>query len=136
MQPRYAMRAVGCLLLVASLALTGCASTKGAGQQPAVYGVWDFSMFNPGQGTLTGVMTLGQAEDGSVTGHVTIREMGVDEAIEVHSLDLDGPAFTLNGRATGTDFTITGVVAGDEMTGENNVAGVGVFAMTATRMKP
>ena len=118
------------LLLV--LFVAGCASSREAAQ-PAVLGTWTYTMTNPSQGDLTGIMTIEQGDDGAYTGRVSVVEMGVDEAMMIKSLEIDGDTFTLVGNAAGADFTITGVVDGDEMTGENDVAGVGVFTMRATR---
>ena len=118
------------LLLVFFVA--GCASSREAAQ-PAVFGTWTYTMSNPSQGDLTGVMTIEPGDDGAYTGRVSVVEMGIDEAMTVRSLELDGDAFTLVGSVAGSDFTITGVVDGDEMTGENDVRGVGVFTMRATR---
>ena len=119
-------------VLLAVLLLAGCASSREAAR-PAVFGTWDYSMSNPSQGTLSGQMTIEQAEDGTYTGRVSVVEMGINEPIAIRSLEIDGDAFTLVGSAAGSDFTITGVVEGDTMTGENDVAGVGVFSMRASR---
>ena len=114
------------------LLVAGCATSREAAR-PAVLGTWTYTMSNASQGDLSGIMIIEQGEDGAYTGRVSVVEMGIDEAMTIRSLELDGDAFTLVGNAAGSDFTITGVVDGDEMTGENDVAGVGVFAMRVTR---
>ena len=48
-------------------------------------------------------------------------------------VEIDGNSFSLQGAAANSAFTMTGVIDGNVMTGENDVTGVGVFAMEATR---
>lgn len=124
------------LLLIASLMLGGCASLK-KDETPPLYGTWFFTMNNPSQGELTGTMTFGEAEDGTYMGHVSVNEMGVDEDMQIKSLEMDRDAgtFTLMAFAAGTDFTMQGTIVGDKMTGTNNVAAAGEYTLEATRVE-
>lgn len=125
-----------CMLLAAALLFGGCASLK-KDKTPPLYGTWFFTMQSLTQGELTGTMTFGEAEDGSYVGHVSVNEMGVDEDMEIKSLEMNRETgeFTLMGFAAGTDFTITGTVMGDKMTGTNNVAAAGEYSLEATRVE-
>ena len=120
------------MLLAVSLSQGGCTLLRGS-KTPAVFGTWDYSMTDPSVGTLTGVMTLQEQEDGSYTGHLSVIENGIDDVLVVQSLEIDGPAFTLQGSVSGSEFTVIGTVDGDTMVGTNDVVGLGAFTFNATR---
>lgn len=120
-------------VVFASIAFAGCALLGGA-RTPPVFGTWSYEMNNPAQGSFSGVMTIHEDDEG-YSGRMTVQEMNIDEAMVVESLDTEGGSFTLEGRAAGYSFTITGLVEGDTITGENNVQGVGRFRLSGTRVE-
>ena len=125
--------AVLSVVLFAGVALAGCAVLGGARTAP-VLGTWRYEMSNPAQGSFSGVMTLREEDDG-YGGHLTVQEMSIDEEMVVESLETESGGFILEGRAAGYRFTMTGLVEGDTMTGENNVQGVGLFQLSGTRVE-
>jgi len=124
------------MLLVASLMLGGCASLK-KDETPPLYGTWFFTMNSASQGELTGTMTISEAEDGTHKGRIMVNEMGIEEEMQIKSLEMDREAgtFTLKGFAAGTDFTMQGTIVGDEITGTNKVDAAGEFTLEATRVE-
>ena len=84
---------------------------------------------------MTGVLTLEETEDGSLTGRIIVIEANIDDDIIVDSLEIDKKNFTLMASVAGTGFTLIGTVDGDSMVGENDVVGIGVFTLSATRRR-
>ena len=121
------------MMLAVSLSQIGC-TLLGLSKKPSVFGTWNYSMMDPSVGTLTGVMVLEEQEDGSYTGRISVVESGIDDALIVDLLEIDGPAFTLQGSVAGSQFIFSGTVDGDMMTGTNEVIGLGTFAVNATRI--
>lgn len=125
------------LLILSGLALSqvGCTLLRGGPKTPPVFGTWDFTMDNPTQGTITGTMVIQEEAEGTYSGSVTAPSVGLQDAeMEVESLDIDGPAFTMRATAAGYTFTIQGTVSDDMMAGTNDVSGVAVYTMRATRV--
>jgi len=120
-------------LALASLQ-TGCTLLGLGTKAPPVIGAWQYTMTSASQGNFNGVLTLQEHEDDGYTGHLTAVEANIDAALTVHSLDVDGSAFRLHAAVEQYEFTMSGTVDGDAMTGTNDVVGVGVFDLTATRM--
>ena len=132
MRRRMTWLPVGAMLLLVTYTMMGCASSREAAR-PAILGAWQYTMENPSQGALSGQMTIQEADDGTYTGHLTVQEMGIDEPMMINDLFLEGDSFALEGRAAGYDFTMTGVIQDDVITGENDVQGVAVYSLRATR---
>lgn len=101
---------------------------------PAAVGTWDFRMDNPeGGGALTGTLTINP--DGS--GRIAVPQQRIDAPVQDGALEAEGGAFTWRGRVASPmgplGFNLRGEVNGDRMTAQNELAGVGTVALTATR---
>lgn len=129
----YTCFPVRVLLLLVMGTMVGCASSREAAR-PALFGSWQYTMENPTQNTLTGQMTIQEAEEGAYTGHLTVQEMDINEPMVINTLDIEGDSFALQGRAAGYNFTMTGVVEDGMITGENDVQGVAIYSLRATRV--
>ncbi len=121
-------------LVVFSLSQAGCALLGGGTKTPPVFGTWTYAMDNPSQGTITGEMMLQQEEDGSYSGRISAVEAGINDAVTIESLEIDGPIFRLHAFVAGNEFKLNGTVDGDMMSGTNDVIGLGVFKFNATRV--
>ena len=122
------------VVLTLSLSQVGCAILGGGTKTPPVFGTWDFTMDSPSQGTMSGTMTLQQEEDGSYSGRISVAEVGIDDAVDFETFEIDGPVFSLHASVAGNAFKLNGTVDGDTITGTNDVTGVGVFSFKATRV--
>ena len=124
------------IILILAVAQGGCVLLGGGTKTPPVFGTWDFTMDNVSSGTITGTITLQEDADESYSGTVTAPDAGLQNtALDIESLEIAEPAFTLKASAAGTPFTIVATVEGDTMSGTNDVVGVGLFQFSATRVQ-
>lgn len=149
------------LALCLSLALTGCmtqrdsadpnaddgmaeedpmgvdtAMTHGGMPNVPVYldGAWDFNATQiDGDETMTGTLTIAEEQGASRV----LTSTGVDAPLVIEEMDMSNANFTLSGTlqtANGpVPVSLVGSLAGDEMTAEAEVEGLGTYALTGTR---
>lgn len=124
------------LLALAVCFLMGCAGSKAVvSPYAAVLGDWDYTVLNTPQGDLTGVIHLAEAEDGTLTGHMT-NEMAAGQA-EMMNVMMTGNTVTFNATLDIEGQMVpvqgTAVFEGPVLTGSTNAEGFGVFDITGTK---
>lgn len=130
------------LLLMLFPLATGCAaqrdSTDGSTPPPlgpslpvVLFGTWDFAMTS-GDEVLTGMLSIPDEGEGRITA-----SNGIDGPVVVERADVTGQTFRASGVVQAErgplPFVLTGIIQGDQMTGEGDLAGV-TYELTATRV--
>lgn len=145
--------------LMSSLFISGCTSHKQAAtatsgnsetkasvsatapaEDAELSGTWNYTMTNPEEGTLTGIITIQKGANASYTGHITANEMELDNDMSISKAQLNGSNFMYEGDVITPEgnipFAMSGTINGNAMEGENNVQYRNrslVFKIKATR---
>lgn len=139
-----------------TLLMAGCATQKqttattsgssatiaavSAAEHAELSGTWDYTMINPEEGTLTGIITIQQGANTGYTGHITANGMELDNEMSIKKAQLNGSNFIYEGEVVTTQgnipFAMSGTINGNTMEGNNTVQYKNrnlVFKIKATR---